>query len=260
MKFSVNIRWGWVWPVPIGQKRSPPILVVYPNKSETLIQQFIHIVYHLRSTFLPCLGRLQGWAGYFSGWWVPAIPGPIWYQQKILYRTPVVPIVHPDSANDTGKIFKLDLKWVFYGKKVEFLASNIIIWTKFLIATPLGPIGLGWPTQIEGGQISWLLPSELPFLIFFWVFLAWMPWNISTSNGWKPGSHCSQKKSKNATLNFLDFFFSFFSFFFKRPKKEKKWSFRHQTKVSYALNIINFWFLMKNSYPKNLVPHTFKSA
>ena len=79
MKFSVNIRWGWVWPVPIGQKHSPPILVVYPNKSETLIQQFIHLVYLLRSTFLPCLGRLQGWAGYFSGRWVPAIPGPIWY-------------------------------------------------------------------------------------------------------------------------------------------------------------------------------------
>ena len=166
-KFSVNIRWGWVWPVPIGQKRSPPILVVYPNKSETLILQFIHIVYHLRSTFLPCLGRLQGWAGYFSGRWVPAIPGPIWYQQKISYRTPVVPIVRPDSANDTGKIFKLDLKWVFYGKKVEFLASNIIIWTKFLIGTPRGPIGHGLPTQIDGGQISWLLPSKLPFLIFF---------------------------------------------------------------------------------------------
>ena len=102
------------------------------------------------------------------------------------------------------------MKWVFYSKYCEFLASNIIIWAKFLIGTPLGPIGPGWPTQIDGGQISWLLPSELPFLIFFWVFLAWMPWNISTSNGWKPGSHCSQKKSKNATLNFLDFFFLFF--------------------------------------------------
>ena len=123
----------------------------------------------------------------------------------------------PTSSPARFFFFKLDLKWVFYSKKVEFMASNIIIWTKFLIGTPLGPIGLGSPTQIEGGQISWLLPSELPFLIFFWVFLAWMPWNISTSNGWKPGSHCSQKKSKNATLNFLDFFFSFFSFFFKRP-------------------------------------------
>ena len=58
MKFSVNIRWGWVWPVPTGQKRSPPTLVTYSNKAETLIQQFIHIVYHLRSTFLPCLGTL----------------------------------------------------------------------------------------------------------------------------------------------------------------------------------------------------------
>ena len=29
-------------------------------------------VYHLRSRFLPCLGRLQGWSSYFSGWWVPA--------------------------------------------------------------------------------------------------------------------------------------------------------------------------------------------
>ena len=36
----------------------------------------------------------------------------------------------------------------FYSKKVEFLASNIIIWTKFLIATPLGPIGRGCTTQI----------------------------------------------------------------------------------------------------------------
>ena len=101
----------------------------------------------------------------------------------------------------------------FYSKKVEFLASNIIIWTKFLIATPLGPIGLGSPTQIEGGQISWLLPSELPFSIFFKFFLAWMPWNISTSNAWKPESHCSQKKSKNATLKFFDFFLTFFFFF-----------------------------------------------
>ena len=67
--------------------------------------------------------------------------------------------------------FKLDLKWVFYSKKVEFLASNIIIWTKFLIGTPLGPIGHGSPTQIEGGQISWLLPSEPPFFIFFGGFL-----------------------------------------------------------------------------------------
>ena len=37
MKFSVNIRWDRVWRVPTGQKSSPPTLVTYPNKAETLI-------------------------------------------------------------------------------------------------------------------------------------------------------------------------------------------------------------------------------
>ena len=40
----------------------------------------------------------------------------------------------------------------------------------------------------------------------------------------------------------------------------RPWSFRHQTKASHASNIINFWFLMKNRYPKKSAPHTFKLA
>ena len=49
--------------------------LLYPQSIQ--IQQFTHILYHLRSTFVPCLGRLQGWAGYLSGRWVLARPGLI---------------------------------------------------------------------------------------------------------------------------------------------------------------------------------------
>ena len=72
MKFSVDIRWGRVWRVPTGQKSSPPTLVAYPNKAETLIQQFIHIVYHLRSTLrLVWVGYKGGKATFLAGGYPP---------------------------------------------------------------------------------------------------------------------------------------------------------------------------------------------
>jgi hypothetical protein len=150
------------------------------------------------------------------------------------------------------------LKWVFYTKKVDFLASNIIIWTKFLIATPLGPIGLGWPTQIEGGQISWLLPSESPFSIFFWVFLTWMPWNTSTINAYKPWSHVSPKKSKNATLKFFDFFLTFFFLFSKMAVDRVKMIFQTPNKGSTCFKHHKFLNFDEKKYPQNFYTTDFK--
>ena len=154
----------------------------------------------------------------------------------------------------------MDLKWVFYGKKVEFLASNIIIWTKFSIATPPEPIGLGSPTQIDGSQISWLLPSEFPFLIFFWFFLAWMPWNTSTINGFKPWSHFSPKKSKNATLKFFDFFLTFFVLFSKMAVDRVKMIFQTPNKGSTCFKHHKFLNFDEKNTPKIFIPQTLKSA
>ena len=123
-------------------------------------------------------------ATQFGAIWLQLIGQEVW--QKLSYLFDQLPRLHKSLGNPTDLVCS---------------RNDYILWYKFqkfkkckkVLGYAL--IGLGLPTQIDGGQISWLLPSELPFLIFFWVFLAWMPWNISTSNAWKPGSHCGQKKS-----------------------------------------------------------------
>ena len=120
VKFSVNIRWDRVWRVPTGQKSSPPTLVTYPNKAETLIAD----------------DRLYVWVGYkggratFLAGGYPPYPVPSDINRKfhighLLYPKSIQ--IQQNTWDGNIFFFKLDLKWVFYSKKVEFLASNIII-------------------------------------------------------------------------------------------------------------------------------------
>ena len=90
-----------------------------------------------------------------------------------------------------------------------------------------------------------------PVFNMFCVFIAWMPLNISTINAWKPGSHCSQKKSKNATFNFLDFFFPFFLFFFQTAVDRVKMIFQSPNKGLICFKHYKFLIFDEKQLPKN---------
>ena len=136
------------------------------------------------------------------------------------------------------------------------MASNIIIWTKFLIATPLGPIGLGWPTQIEGGgsnQLTFSLRTPVfdIFLVFFWlgcleILVLAMPESMEA---------IAVKKSPKMPLwNFL----TFFSLFFQMAVDRVKMIFQTPNKGLTCFKHYKFLIFDEKKLPKNFCTTYFK--
>ena len=134
------------------------------------------------------------------------------------------------------------------------MASNIIIWTKFLIATPLGPIGLGWPTQIEGGQISWLLASELPFSIFFGFFWLGCLEILVLAMPESMEAIAVKKSPKMPLWNFL----TFFSLFFQMAVDRVKMIFQTPNKGLTCFKHYKFLIFDEKKLPKNFCTTYFK--
>ena len=85
----------------------------------------------------------------------------------------------------------------------------------FWLPTLWGQLGLAHPLRLRGVKSADFYPPNSRFQYFLGFFLAWMPWNISTINAWKPGSHCSQKKVQKCHFEI----FGLFSFFFQTAVK-----------------------------------------
>ena len=141
--------------------------------------------------------------------------------------------------------------WIWSGfftvKKLSFWLQTSLSEPNFWLAPLWGQLGMADPLRLTGVKSADFYPPNSRFWYFLGFFLAWMPWNISTSNGWKPGSHCSQKKSKNATLNFLDFFF----FFFQTAVDRVKMIFQTPNKGLICFKHYKFLIFDEKQLPKN---------
>ena len=148
--------------------------------------------------------------------------------------------------------------WIWSGfftpKKLSFWLQTSLSGPNFWLPPLWGQLGMADPLRLRGVKSADFYPPNPRFWYFFGFFLAWMPWNTSTINAYKPWSHVSPKKSKNATLTFFDFFF----LFSKMALDRVKMIFQTPNKGSTCFKHHKFLNFDEKKYPQNFYTTDFK--
>ena len=150
--------------------------------------------------------------------------------------------------------------WIWSGfftvKKLSFWLQTSLSEPNFWLPPLWGQLGLAHPLRLRGVKSADFYPPNSRFRYFFGFFwlgcleilVLAMPVSLEA---------IAVKKSPKIPLwNF----WTFFSFFFQMAVDRVKMIFQTPNKGLTCFKHYKFLIFDEKSYPKNLVPHTFKSA
>ena len=152
--------------------------------------------------------------------------------------------------------------WIWSGfftvKKLSFWLQTSLSEPNFWLAPLWGQLGMAYPLRLTGVKSADFYPPNSRFWYFFGFFwLGCLEILVCTSNAWKPGSHVSPKKSKNATLKCFDFF-DFFFLFSKMAVDRIRMIFQTPNKGSTCFKHHKFLNFDEKKYPQNFYTTDFK--